>query len=74
MSAVKPVEAFRWTCADCHDTGLESTMTGALTAHDEHRDDYHAPAPYIDPMTWDELEADDPDPGLPVTLWSRTGE
>lgn len=71
MNAIKAVDAFKWTCPDCHDTALAPSIADALNALDEHRDDYHAP---IDSMSWDELEADDPDPGLPVTLWSQTGE
>lgn len=35
------VTAFRWTCADCHDTGHTATYARALIELAEHREDYH---------------------------------
>lgn len=73
MSAVKSVEAWKWACPDCHDTGLESSIAAALSALDDHRDEYHAP---IDPDALDDDEPDDDTVQIYVGpgQWSRTGE
>lgn len=42
MSTVRPVSAYQWTCAECHDTGLERTAADALEQLEIHQDDYHA--------------------------------